>query len=399
MSGNGGRTRRELLADAAKGAAAASLAGLAGCFPSVGGRWPSNSCSASDADVTGDAGSFPAVTPAVVEVLRQESVLVTGGKFVAQPDVVASMLDAGLAALARQAVMFNSGVSAPEGDAGADDSGESDGGVDNPWSVLLPNYSGQRIGLKVNCLNGSLPTSSVIVRSIIASLRDKLGVDTNKIVVWDRFKSELTGAGKYSDDDLAGARLLGTLTEPIPKGGTEDMVTPPGLGYGDRPCGAPPSDDGSQPRLSRILTDPSYTEITINCPVLKTHHAVSGITGALKNIYGMIDNPGQYHNCVNTALPKLYALPAIRRSISLTIVDALIALVNGDTNQTANAHPGRILLAQDPVALDSYALDLMNQLRATPPFNMGPVDSTKTVWIANAEIAGLGTRNYKLIQV
>jgi uncharacterized Fe-S center protein len=56
-------------------------------------------------------------------------------------------------------------------------------------------------------------------------------------------------------------------------------------------------------------------------------------------------------------------------------------------------------LAQDPVALDSYALDLMNQLRATPPFNMGPVDSTKTVWIANAEIAGLGTRNYKLIQV
>jgi hypothetical protein len=237
------------------------------------------------------------------------------------------------------------------------------------------------------------------VRAIIASLRDKLGVDTHKIVVWDRFDSELRGAGKYSDDDLAGASLFGTLTAPIPKGGTEDMVTLPGRGYGDTPCGAPPGDDGSLPRLSRILTDPSYTEITINCPVFKTHKAVSGITGALKNIYGMIDNPGQYHNSVNTALPKLYALPVIRRSISLTIVDALIGLINGDTDQAANAHPGRILLARDPVALDSYALDLMNQLRAAPPFNMGPVDSTTTVWLDNAANAGLGSRTYKLIQV
>ena len=99
MSGNGGRTRRELLADAAKGAAAASLAGLAGCFPSGGGRWPSNSCSTSDADVTGDAGSFPAVTPAVVDVLRADSVGVSGGKFVTHPDVVATMVDAGLTAI------------------------------------------------------------------------------------------------------------------------------------------------------------------------------------------------------------------------------------------------------------------------------------------------------------
>jgi uncharacterized protein (DUF362 family) len=349
--------------------------------------------------VTGDAGSFPAVTPTVVEVLRKESVIVTGGKFVAQPDVVASMLDAGLVALARQAVMLNSGVSAPDGDAGADDSGESDGGVDNPWSVLLPNYSGQRIGLKVNCLNPSLPTSPAIVRAIIASLRDKLGVDTHKIVVWDRFDSELTSAGKYSNDDLADARLVGTLTAPIPKGGTEDMVTLPGRGYGDTACEAPPGDDGSLPRLSRILTDPSYTEITINCPVFKTHKAVSGITGALKNIYGMIDNPGQYHNCVNTALPKLYALPVIRRSISLTIIDALIGLISGDTDQPANAAPRRILLAQDPVALDSYALDLMNQLRAAPPNDMGQVDSTTTVWLDNAANAGLGSRTYKLIQV
>jgi hypothetical protein len=309
------------------------------------------------------------------------------------------MVDAGLTALARQTMMFNAGVSAPDG--GADSSGPSDVVVDNPWKLLLPNYSGQRIGLKVNCLNGFVPTSPAIVRAIIASLRDKLGVDPTRIVVWDRYLSELTTAGKYSDDDLAGAQLLGTLTRGYDiTTETEDTVTPPGLGYGDAPCGAPPDDKGNLPRLSRILTDPKYTELTINCPVFKTHKQVSSITGALKNAYGMIHNPGNYHFPLsNTAIPQIYAIPAIRRSISLTIVDALIAVINGETSAAANASPGRILLAQDPVALDSYALDLMNQLRASDRGKMGPVDSTKTVWLDNAEIAGLGTRNYKLIQV
>ena len=404
MSGNGGRTRRELLADAARGAAAASLAGLAGCFPGVGGSWPETApkglCTAPDAGATSDAGSFPAVTPAVVDVYRADSV-VRSGKYVIHADVVATMLDAGLAALARQVMMFNAGVSTSAGGAGADDSGQYDVVIDNPWKILLPDYSGQRIGLKVNTLNGFVPTSPAIVRAIIASLRDKMGVDTSKIVVWDRYLSELAGAGKYSADDLAGAQLLGTLTKGYDsKTETEDMVTPPGLGYGDAACGAPPDDKGSLPRLSRILTDPSNTELTINCPVFKTHSDVSGITAAFKNIYGMIDNPGHYHFPLsNTALPQLYALPAIRKSIRLTIVDALVAVINGQTSAQANAGPGRILLAQDPVALDSYALDLMNQLRASSPGKMGPVDSTQTVWLDNAELAGLGTKKYTLIQV
>jgi hypothetical protein len=128
----------------------------------------------------------------VVEVLRQESVVVSSGKFVAQPDVVASMLDAGLVALARQTMMFNAGVSAPDGDAGAYDFGGFDGGIDNPWAVLLPKYqSGQRIGLKVNCLGGNTATSPALVRAIIASLRDKLGVAPAKITVWDRGLDEL----------------------------------------------------------------------------------------------------------------------------------------------------------------------------------------------------------------
>jgi hypothetical protein len=405
MSSSEGRTRREILADAAKAAAAASVAGLAGCFPSVGGRWPS-ACKSSDAGTTTTAGDSRAITPAVVEVHRDESV-VTGATAVIQPDVVATMLDTGLTALASQVKTFNAGASAQTGGSAAADTLQTsqDGGTDNPWTVLLPNYKpGQRIGLKVNCL-GNTPTSPAVVRAIIASLRDKLGVDPTTIVVWDRTYKELAGAGKYTADDLAGAQLAGTLVRAPGDGETlDDAALTAGNGYGDPVCvapiGVPPTGvTATFPRLSRILTD--KTDLTINCPVFKVHN-ITGITGCMKNIYGMIDNPAQYHTPnFKTDLPKLYALGAIRNSISLLICDALLGVVTG--NEPAAIHdsaPGRILLAQDPVALDSYILALISQLRASA--GKSAVDSddpTKTVWLDNAAELKLGTRSYSLVQV
>jgi uncharacterized Fe-S center protein len=85
----------------------------------------------------------------------------------------------------------------------------------------------------------------------------------------------------------------------------------------------------------------------------------------------------------------------------LLICDALLGVVTG--NEPAAIHdsaPGRILLAQDPVALDSYILALISQLRASA--GKSAVDSddpTKTVWLDNAAELKLGTRSYSLVQV
>jgi uncharacterized protein (DUF362 family) len=403
MSDNRGRTRREILADAAKVAAAASVAGLAGCFPEVGGNWPT--CKEPDADANGDAAATP-VTPSVIEVLREESVL--GNTYEIQPDVVAAMLDAGLTALAAQVKMFNAGVSAQDGGAQADDAGpsEADGGTDpgdagqpdaggdNPWKVLLPTYqAGQRIGVKVNCL-GVVATSPALVRAIIASLRDKLGVDPkNQIIVWDRYLVDITGHGKYSADDLADARALGNLTRAV-KTGENEADFAADNGFSDPLCQVEKGTKGRVARLSRILTH--HTDLTVNCPVLK-RHGESGVTGAMKNIYGMIDIPGDYHQpLLNTFLPKLYALPAIRNSISLTILDALVAVTNGATQDARDYAPRRILFAQDPVALDSYAWDLLKQLRASQSFAAD--DSKPTAWLDKAAALGLGSRNYSLVK-
>jgi uncharacterized protein (DUF362 family) len=96
------------------------------------------------------------------------------------------------------------------------------------------------------------------------------------------------------------------------------------------------------------------------------------------------------------ALPAIYNIPAIRQSIKLTIVDGLRAVTNGDTASPPNSVPGRLFASTDPLALDYYALDLINQIRAKPPLRMGPV--TKPLdWMENAYQLGLGTKGYTLI--
>jgi uncharacterized protein (DUF362 family) len=371
MAARSGVTRREMLTGAAGAAAAASLGSFASCFPGVGGEWPdagpdapaAEGAAAASACEPLDAGDDEAPTPVegsstVVDIQRDDSLIQVdtgmGKKLEAQAPVVQSMIDTVLAALA--------------------------GGVENPWPVLLPTYApGMRIGLKVNCLNSKLPTSPAVVRAVIASLIGRLGVAPANIVVWDRRLDELNLAGKYTDADLQGAQLIGTVNS------TTDASGP---GY-TAPC---QSIEGVAPRLSRILTE--LTDLTINLPVLKSH-GVSGVTGAFKNIYGVIDNPEEFHKNLPTAMPALYRLGPIRRSFKLTIVDALQAVTLKDTQDPPDSTPKRIFAATDPLALDRYALDLVNQLRATRSAKAlsGPLLG----WLDRGYELGLGTKTYTLV--
>ncbi len=343
------------------------MAGVAGCFPSVGGKWPPPStcgCSAPDGGGVPDEPA-PAVGASTVVTIQRDDSVDAKGKSLDQPylDVVASMVDAVLTALA--------------------------GGAVNPWSVILPSAGWcTRIGLKVNCLNAYLPTSPAVVRAVIRSLTTHANICPGNIIVWDRRLDELSEVGAYTEEHLLGARLVGTVRS------TGDGRGP---GYADTSFG---TFQGSTPRLSRILLE--ETDVTINLPVLKMH-GQSGVTGALKNIYGVIDIPGTYHTDpakgtdLQTALPALYAIPPIRKSIRLTLVDALRAVTNGDTASVPDSQPKRIFGSLDPLALDYYALDLLNQLRAAR--NLGPVDSTRTKWLDNAHALGLGANTYRLVSL
>lgn len=347
-----GRTRRDFLAAAARAAAGASVAGLGGCFPDVGGSWPQvgPEC-ADDEPITPVAGASR-----VVEVHREDSV-VDGAVNAA---AMRPMLDAALAAL-------------------------TDGAAD-PWRLLLPDYTdATRIGLKVNCLNEYLPTTVPLVAALVASLRDGLGIAPERLIVWDRRLDELSPAPprrRFDAETVPGATIMGTWSS------LEDWSGP---GYTDALCGEV---EGKVPRLSRILTD--LTDLTINCPVLKTH-GVSGVTGAMKNIYGIIHNPGDYHRNLVTALPALYRLPPIRRHIRLNVLDALVAVTTGGTSSPPDAYPKRILVSADALALDNYALALVNQLRADKGIGLPDVDPTLTTWLGLSHELGLGALDYELV--
>jgi uncharacterized protein (DUF362 family) len=304
----------------------------------------------------------PAAVPAkgrstVVEVICQDSIDASSGDAIVRGAAVQLMLDAALSALA--------------------------GGDGSPWTVLLPDYTkGMKIGIKANCLSALMSPSSALIGAIAASLKRDLAIDPSLVVVWDRSSNELLRNPGYDSESLGGAQILGT----------QNLVDASGPGHTDQTCGTFAGSSGSPPRLSRILSE--QTHLTINCAVLKTHER-AGISGAMKNIFGVIDNPSEYHDSIQTAIPALYALPPIRNSFRLAIIDALFASTVGTSLGRRDATPRRILVSPDPVAIDSYALDLINTLRVDT--GRPPLDPGLTQWLDNAYQMGLGTRQYDLV--
>lgn len=352
-------SRREFLSNVAKVAAGASAASLAGCFPDVGGEW----ARLTEACMDPNPPAEPAESARVVEVYRADSVLESPTRI--QEAAMRPMLEAALQALAQS---------------------------DKPWPVLLPGVtSATRVGIKVNCLNSYCSTRVPLVKALVDSLKEGIGLDAAHILVWDRTLEELRSCGFTAE--AVGATVMGTNDTRTRQGGP---------GYGPVFCGVVA---GKAPRLSRILTD--LTDLTINFPVLKTH-GISGVTAGLKNIYGIIHNPGQYHTNIGSALPELYGLPPIRKHIRLTLVDALIAVVTGGTSDAADAKPRRILAGTDPIAIDYRALAVVNALRADDslwkdsrgqPTSLPAVDASLTGWLQRAATLGLGKLSYELTSI
>ncbi len=115
--------------------------------------------------------------------------------------------------------------------------------------------------------------------------------------------------------------------------------------------------------MSKILLN--YTNAQENLPILKDH-GLSGVSCALKNYYGAINNPNKYHeDGCDPFVADLNALPEIRNQNRLIICDALTIQYKGGPSY----HPGwnedyqGIIISSDPVALDFIGYQRINQLR------------------------------------
>ena len=228
------------------------------------------------------------------------------------------------------------------------------------WRTLF--QKGDRVGLKVNPVgcpstdnDFGIMSSFPVIGAIIEGLR-RAGLTNKDILLFERYADQFRKAGydrflqrewpgvawyasafAYCDTqtDLAGLDVVAG------KKADRDLHV---LGY-DRDVFqrfdfTHPDHDANDPlrhqsHVSRIVTGNLINKI-INIPVLKDHSS-AGVTLALKNIsHGMVNNVCRSHvgpakglNRCAEFIPRVVALPALRRKIVLHILDGLIGQWQG----------------------------------------------------------------------
>jgi uncharacterized protein (DUF362 family) len=252
-------------------------------------------------------------------------------------------------------------------------------GCDSPlqaWTKLV--RPGEVVGLKVNCLAGRGASTSVQLVELISERLQQAGI--KDIIIWDRLNSDLERAGFRLGSRQRGIRYVGNDSA-----GYEERLSI----YGSA---------GSL--VSKTLT--RTCDAVINLPVLKDH-GITGVTLALKNVFGAIHNPNKYHLSVGDPyIADVNMLPPIRQKIRLTICDATIAQYEGGPSYMPQwSWPfNGLLVAQDPVAMDYTGWQLIEAERSRRGMKSLEALGRKPSYIATAADARhrLGTNDPSLIE-
>lgn len=254
------------------------------------------------------------------------------------------------------------------------------------WKHIVQDGGGQDrvIGLKTNGLGGKgISTHAVLVFAIAERLQ-RAGVRPGNILVWDRNERDLEACGLTINFDASQVRCFGSDVS-----GFEDEVETFG---------------SSKVRFSKILT--RECAMVINVPILKDH-SMSGVTFALKNMYGVVERPQDLHatGC-NPGVADLNAFPVIKQKIKLTIGDAMTSVYEGGPLFRPEHlwRPNALIVGEDRVALDQTAWGILEKKRAEMGLKTLEAAGRPPRYIATAadEVHGLGVNDpqrIKLIEI
>ncbi len=234
----------------------------------------------------------------------------------------------------------------------------------SPWKKIVG--PGEVVGLKVNTIAGpGLSTHPILVLTICERLQ-QAGVKPSNIIVWDRTNEELDRAGFTLSNDPNRIRFVGTDSKEI---GYDETVFTAG---------------SVQTRLSNLLTH--TCDCMINLPILKNHE-MTGVTLALKNMYGVNNNPNKFHpnNCC-PGVADLNLLQPIRSKFRFIVADAMTGCFAGGPMykpQYVWKYNG-LMVASDPVAIDNTAWQVIEKKRAERGLNTLTQAGTPPKYIAIA---------------
>ncbi|MFZ0396106.1 MAG: DUF362 domain-containing protein, partial [Terracidiphilus sp.] len=210
------------------------------------------------------------------------------------------------------------------------------------WKSLVP-MDGV-IGLKVNGLGSKGIATHPALTMAVAERLQQAGVKPGNILVFDQNGMFLAACGMTVNRDPSRVRCY-----PSDAAGFDDAVSTWGV---------------ARIRLTKIVSQ--ECAMVINMPILKDHQ-FSGVTFAMKNMYGVVDKPYTLHaNHCNPAVADLNCIPAIRDKVRLTIGDAISSVYDGGPGFHPERlwYPNAIIVGEDRVALDTVAWQMLEQQRA-----------------------------------
>jgi uncharacterized protein (DUF362 family) len=214
------------------------------------------------------------------------------------------------------------------------------------------------VGIKINPSGAPACCSSPeILREIITSVQT-VGVPARNILVYDRYSYEMD-IGSYQALLPPGVRIVGIQDAFVDASGYDPNIY----------CAANFFGEWETRSYMASIVGKVVTKI-INVPTMKDHSA-AGVTGALKNLaYGTFNNVARTHRApysfTNPLIGLMCTVEPLRSKSVLHIMDGMRQVWHGGPlTQVQNFidQTGTLLVATDPVALDTIELEAIEKKR------------------------------------
>ena len=135
----------------------------------------------------------------------------------------------------------------------------------------------------------------------------------------------------------------------------------------------------------------------IDVPYLKSHN-ITGTTCCLKNLsHGLIKHPAKFHaNGCSPFIADIVGLPQIRDKLRLCLVDAARVVFDKGPEPSAGciSDEGLLLASVDPVAVDSVATIVLNDVRRQNGLRPITGRGEQLAYVRDAQLAGLGVAEW-----
>ena len=269
--------------------------------------------------------------------------------------------------------------------------------VADAWLSLLS--TNDTVGIKVFSEPGpNSGTRPAVVAAVIEELL-AAGLPAQHITIWDKHQTDLRLAGYYDLAKQLGVRVAGSAESGYDEKVFYDTPLLGNLVWGDLEFGKKGEGIGRKSFVSKLVTT-QMTKIINITPMM--NHNEAGVFGNLFSLAtGSVDNTVRFeseHDRLATAIPEIYALPALSDHVVLNITDALICQYLGEERSLLHysAILNELRFSRDPVALDVLSVQELERQR-----KLAKVQEikTNTDLFTNAALLELGVADPKNIDI